>query len=296
DSGIYNLKVTDEYGCEGSYQTFVRVFKKPILNLSDYSPGKICEDLTLKLVLNTDAEKFTWSGPGITKTNNTSTYYEVPKVGRNNQGVYKVTGISSFGCKDSTEWFVQVNPKPIADMELYQQCKNSLAGEPLAFFPVWKGKSTSEWFIDDIKVSDSSNFPHIFKLTGSYRVRHQITTDHGCKNTTEQIINVLDAPKVWLANAFTPENGDLLNNVYKPVMTPTVLEYNMAIYDRWGAKLWEWRGANNSSLQVGSWNGRINGKPLHMGTYVVVVDYSTVCGDDPKKLEQRVFSDLTILR
>ncbi|MFY7849615.1 MAG: gliding motility-associated C-terminal domain-containing protein, partial [Bacteroidia bacterium] len=296
DSGLYRLKVTDEFGCEGNYQTFVRVFKKPVVNLSDFSPGKICEDRPLRLVLNTDAERFVWTGPGLPRTQNTSTFYEIPQVGRQNQGIYKVVGTTSFGCMDSSEWFVQVNPKPDAGMDIHQGCKVSLASEPLAFFPLWRGRSSSQWFIDDIKASDSAYFQHVFKLSGSYRVRHRIVSDQGCENTSEQLVNVVDAPRVWLANAFTPENGDLLNNVYKPAMTSTVLEYNMAIYDRWGGKVWEWRGANSSTLQEGSWNGRVNGTLLPPGTYVVVVDYSTVCGDDPKKLQQRVSSDLTLFR
>jgi gliding motility-associated-like protein len=296
DSGLYRLKVTDEYGCEGNYQTFVRVFKKPFVNLSDFSPGKICEDRPLRLVLNTDAERFVWTGPGLPRTQNTSTFYEIPQVGRQNQGVYKVVGTTSFGCMDSSELFVQVNPKPNAGIDIHQGCKVSLATEPLAFMPLWRGRSSSQWFIDDIKASDSAYFQHTFPLSGSYRIRHRIVSDQGCENTSEQLVNVVDAPRVWLANSFTPENGDLLNNVYKPAMTSTVLEYNMAIYDRWGGKVWEWRGANSSTLQDGSWNGRVNGSLLPPGTYVVVVDYSTVCGDDPKKLQQRVSSDLTLFR
>ena len=71
---------------------------------------------------------------------------------------------------------------------------------------------------------------------------------------------------VFLPNIFTP-NGDNINDIFRAEIDCNFTNYRMAIYNRWGSKLFE------SMDPAEGWNGRVNGKRAGIGVYVYVLTY-----------------------
>lgn len=93
-----------------------------------------------------------------------------------------------------------------------------------------------------------------------------IIDDAGCVALdSTQIIVVLD---LVIPNAFTP-NGDGLNDFFG-ISSPFIDQYAMVVYDRWGEIVFQTNDKN-----VG-WDGTFKGKDLEMGTYIYVLQATTV--------------------
>jgi gliding motility-associated-like protein len=68
-------------------------------------------------------------------------------------------------------------------------------------------------------------------------------------------------------NAFTP-NADGINDVFRPNQNSDPVVYQLLIYDRWGALIFQ-----SKSLYTG-WDGKHNGKPAPYGVYYWVAKYT----------------------
>lgn len=84
-------------------------------------------------------------------------------------------------------------------------------------------------------------------------------------------ILLLQEPRVYIPNAFTP-NG--LNPIFAPVGVFTDTdEYFMAIYSRWGEKLFE-----TTAVEFG-WDGYFEGKVCPLGSYIYIIRFRLPNGD-----------------
>lgn len=90
-------------------------------------------------------------------------------------------------------------------------------------------------------------------------------------------------PTLFVPNSFTP-NGDEVNDRFG-VYAGSIKVFHMAIYDRWGAKLFE------TNDMKATWDGTYQGKPVPDGVYVVLVNYS-----DYKNREFSTKTSLSLLR
>jgi gliding motility-associated-like protein len=287
DSGIYTLKVTDRWNCQGKYSVNVLVNPKPQVSIVDVLNSNHCEGADVELIGNTDASKMDWIGPNFKKLGTTRNIQVIPSVTIKDQGEYKLIGYTDFGCMDSATAFVKVNPIPIADFQYTHNCPpNPIAGEDVNFFTTSLRASKYEFYIDNELITKENGFKTKFITPGSYVVKMIAFNDHGCSKEISKAIVVEDPWKLWVPNAFTP-NNDRLNSEFKPV-TLNVPNYKMYIYDRWGAKIFE--GENNA------WDGRVLGKPAPIGVYAVKIDYSTICSDDKLILDKSEFTEVTIVR
>ena len=57
-------------------------------------------------------------------------------------------------------------------------------------------------------------------------------------------------------NAFSPNNGDDLNDVFKAKEYRSIIEFHAYIFNRWGQKLYDWTDPD------GGWDGTYNGKDV----------------------------------
>ncbi len=115
-----------------------------------------------------------------------------------------------------------------------------------------------------------------------------IATDpNGCSVTDTLIIqvkNVLcDEPEIYIPSAFSP-NGDQKNDEFI-VRGNTIETLYLAIYDRWGEKVFETRDQRNG------WNGFYKGKLVPPDVYVYYVE--TTCFN---KAEFRKKGNITVIR
>lgn len=103
--------------------------------------------------------------------------------------------------------------------------------------------------------------------TGKQVVRLIVTHQSGCKDTTEQIIDIVPQFTYFLPNALTP-NGDGRNDVYRGKgVLKYIKAFDLSIYNRWGEQLF------HTTNPTEAWNGRKNntGTKCQAGVYVAVV-------------------------
>ena len=96
----------------------------------------------------------------------------------------------------------------------------------------------------------------------------------GCKDSIIKCFNT-DEAFILIPNVFTP-NTDGDNEVFK-IKSRGVTNFNCAIYNRWGNKLYEWNDAN------GFWDGKTpSGAIASEGTYYYIVHYSLGASTETK--------------
>lgn len=77
-------------------------------------------------------------------------------------------------------------------------------------------------------------------------------------------------PIIYIPNAFAP-NG--VNNIFKPtIIFGSPSNYNMTIWNRWGAKIFE-----SNSVDIG-WDGTQHGKDVQMGAYAYLIKFEASDG------------------
>jgi gliding motility-associated-like protein len=84
--------------------------------------------------------------------------------------------------------------------------------------------------------------------------------------STSNTVRLIQAPVVYPPNAFTP-NADGLNETYKTSLA-FVKTFNLAIYNRWGEKIFE----TNDKYQ--GFNGFYDSKPSQSDVYFYLINYT----------------------
>ena len=89
----------------------------------------------------------------------------------------------------------------------------------------------------------------------------------GCEQRAVRSYTVVQ-PTVVFPNAFTPGNGDDLNNTFKPVVLEGVIFIDrMDVYNRWGQRVF------GSADPNAVWDGTADGKPAPADVYVYYIQY-----------------------
>lgn len=88
-------------------------------------------------------------------------------------------------------------------------------------------------------------------VTTAYTV--QAEKFSGCILTDTVVVSTKNCPKkFYIPNAFSP-NGDGKNEIFKPIITGTLVYYEFTIYNRWGQQIFKTSDRNEG------WNGSIKG-------------------------------------
>ena len=110
--------------------------------------------------------------------------------------------------------------------------------------------------------------PSTIALQQTTTFRFSATGDNGCTVVKEALVRV--GTKLYLPNSFTP-NGDGLNDLFRIPPGALFELKELAIYDRWGARVFYTTDAGKG------WDGRYKGKEANAGVYVY-----TLSGQDEK--------------
>lgn len=127
-------------------------------------------------------------------------------------------------------------------------------------------KTPYEWYYDALE-SNTAYFDNgLEHFTQCYRVK---ATELGGTNevtwSNEVCFNY--EPVVFAPNAFTPNNVGPNDSYF--VVAGSFKTINLAIYNRWGEKLFE-----TQDINVG-WDGTYNGKPVSQGVFIYSLDYTS---------------------
>lgn len=92
-----------------------------------------------------------------------------------------------------------------------------------------------------------------------------------------------DNCKMYVPNAFSP-NGDGVNDFFNASTNCTLEEFEMKIFDRWGALLFQ---TNNTDQ---GWNGKYKGKEAESTAYVYFIRYKMAPQNDTQETFQEVMT------
>jgi gliding motility-associated-like protein len=173
-------------------------------------------------------------------------------------GTYWVTVTGQNGCAGSdTARILSVQPNPADFLQpTAEVCSKGQQPIQVNAIGTW---SAYLW-------SDGSTGPStIIPIPGQYWLA--VATSAGCTAVDTIIVSGKTCPfGIFFPNAFTP-NNDGNNDVYRPKVYLLIDKFYMAIYNRWGAKVFETTDPNNG------WDGRFNGQPQPSGAFVWYASY-----------------------
>jgi len=123
--------------------------------------------------------------------------------------------------------------------------------------------SVWNWDMGDGFTSTVQHPVHEFPDTGFYLVTLAIENVYGCVDTTQKYINIKPMYAIWIPNAFTPD-GDFTNDFFF-IDGYGIKELQVQIFDRWGLKLYDEIGVDQS------WDGTYKGNLVPTDVYVYKV-------------------------
>ncbi|MBQ6210252.1 MAG: gliding motility-associated C-terminal domain-containing protein [Prevotella sp.] len=110
------------------------------------------------------------------------------------------------------------------------------------------------------------------------------TKDYWANEKTPFSVSIYESELVF-PNAFSPNNGDDVNNIYRAKEYKSIVEFHAYIFNRWGQKLYEWDNPAEG------WDGTYKGKDVKQGVYYCLVKAK---GADGRKFTIR--KDVNLLR
>lgn len=266
----YNVTVADN--CTTPTTTasvVVTVYPAPTANFTaDITSG--CQPLTVNFTdMSTPAiQSWVWDfGDPLSDYNNTSNQQNPSHV-YNDHGTFTVSlsVTTPDGCKDAYTYnnMITVYPKPVPVFTATPDPGTTL-NSTITFYDQSMFASYWSWnFGETASPYNTSSVPspmHTYLSSGSFIVTLVVTTDHGCIDSTTNIMTILQDFMFWAPSAFSP-NGNEINDVWKPYgvkIDPD--EYELYIYDRWGKEVFMSRDINHG------WDGTINGNIAQQGVY-----------------------------
>lgn len=259
--GVHPVTVTySEGGCTDSYTDSVVVHPLPVVAFESDRSACVGASFSFENLSQASTPlSFLWDlGDGTTSTDSSlaHTYLE--------PGTYtiKLQGSTSEGCVFSGEQervgWVEVHPQPVAAF-------TALPSEVSIFDPRVLVQDYSslavQWdYMIEGRVVRSPDFEHWFDEGGQFEVVQVVTSENGCTDTTSRVVIVSDHV-FYAPNAFTPD-GDALNDLWLPLVKGA-REYELVIFDRWGAEVFR------TNDPKAGWNG--GGEPQGVFQYTARV-------------------------
>jgi gliding motility-associated-like protein len=116
------------------------------------------------------------------------------------------------------------------------------------------------------------------------------TDQNGCTERTESSITVNRNIRVFVPNAFSP-NEDGVNDKFRPFIGSKVKSVNyFSVYDRWGSQLYHAKNFTPNDPDIG-WDGLFKGSSALAGVYVFIMELTLITGE-----VETFRGDVTLLR
>lgn len=117
----------------------------------------------------------------------------------------------------------------------------------------------------DFMVRYEENTDYNFTAAGTTLVTLHTTLNHGEEKLDSVVFIVtVSESKLSFPNAFSPNNDDELNKIFKAKEYQSLVEFHAYIFNRWGQKLYEWTDPAEG------WDGTYKGKDVKEGVYFLL--------------------------
>lgn len=236
-AGIYWADVSKD-GCVYRDSIDLIVKPLPVVNLGDDTT--LCEDQTLLLDAQNPGSAYLW------QNNSTDETYSVTK-----NGTYFVK-VTTNGCaaSDTTQIDYLLRPRFTLGPD-----KRICTGQEIVLNPglnnvsyVWQNGSTSPVLtVNDIGL-------------------YYVNAINRCGATRDSILITKGICDLYVPSGFTP-NNDGKNDLFKAVGNPTLKEFRLTVYNRWGEIIFDTKDKNYG------WDGRYKNIFQPNDTYVWVIKY-----------------------
>lgn len=232
----------------------------------DPGPNPLCLGATHAFRnASTAADEYSWNfGDGGTSTiaNPTHKYGAL--------GDYNVVLIVTdqpLGCKDTTRQVAR-----IVNANTFAVTGDSICAGSSATLRVTAPQAGAvyTWSPASLVTNPTGSSVQTVQLTRDTTLTVSYTDITGCVSTSSARVSVGDDPEVFFPNAFTPGNGDTLNNVFRALLKEAPCQEadieTFVVYNRWGEKMFDSEGG---SIYRVSWDGNNpNGDAGLSDTYV----------------------------
>jgi gliding motility-associated-like protein len=234
------------------------------LTLTAPSDTELCPgESTVMTGISPTATIAWWPATGVTPNADTTELTFSPGA----TTTYTVAGIESGKCPgiDTIVFTIYVYPNPIADFVISPN-PATVDNPVFTLTNTSTNAVTYDWQYQGASFSTQTDASMTVGGIGTYCFTLFAYNQLGCMNSTTKCAEVIRNEIIYIPNAFSP-NGDFVNNTLK-VMGENFDMLNFEIYDRWGQLLFK-----TDEVTTG-WDGNYKGKPMEVGTYFYMVEYS----------------------
>lgn len=232
-------------GCISKDTIAVSVYPQPVVNIGPDTT--ICRDSLYTFRAGGGFTTYTWqdgsSGPSFVA---------------GQAGAYWVAVTDQDGCSASDTariLAVAENPKNFLDATS-EICSEGQLPLQLNAIGTWRQYQWSD---------GSAGAATTIVAPGQYWL--QVTNEAGCTARDTISVSAKECPLgIFFPNAFSP-NHDGNNDVYRAIVYASLDKFYLAVFDRWGAKIFE-----TTDPFIG-WDGTFNGQLENAGTYVYFARY-----------------------
>ena len=266
EAGTYviQLLATNQYGCLDSTKQEVTAYPQPVAG-GEFQGDDGCQPLAVNFANTaTDANHYYWDfGDGNTSVEaNPSHLFE-------EAGLFAVSLVVSYDdvCFDTLQLSqpVEVYPTPVATFEWVE----NPAGEPvgtLQFLNLTDFAISYFWDFGDGNTSTEENPIHRYTEAGLRQIILEVIGENGCADDTLLAYNPPLFGRLFVPNAFTPEQGPGDVRLFFPKGVG-LEEYHLQVFSSYGQLLWETTELIDGQPAEG-WDGTYKGELLPQDTYV----------------------------
>ena len=256
----YTVTINDGCSLPASAVFTINVNPLPVISFSSNVLSG-CAPLALTLTANSSGinDVYYWDNPINAFGNPNSIVFA-------DSGKYTITLVQTntlTGCKATLTKvnYIEVYPRPIASFIADPQSVSVLY-PTINFQNTTQGATSYNWNFGDASALGSTNTSvltnpnHTYSIVGSYGVFLVATSNKGCKDTAQLVVEITPDFVLYIPNTFTPD-GNGLNDFFLPMgVGIDENNYRMEVYDRWGELVFT---SNNFSK---GWDGSIKGNKI----------------------------------
>ena len=200
------------------------------------------------------------------------------------QGIPHVSPTATYNDDDGNETVSSTNVDGQAPLDVYFRANPSDIEGIVPVFE-WHFKKMGEE--TELMVRYEEDTQYTFTDSGTTLVTLIMKQANNVEVLDSATISVtVYESKLSFPNAFSPNNGDNLNNTFRPKDYQSIVEFHAYIFNRWGQKLYEW-----TDPAADGWDGTYNGKDVKDGVYFLLCRAK---GADGRKYNIR--RDVNLLR
>ncbi|PHN03232.1 PKD domain-containing protein [Flavilitoribacter nigricans] len=267
---IYEVQLTaiNEFGCEQSTTQEIVVNGQPRASF-ELLPAEGCAPFTVS-VRNTSREalSFSWYLDDQLVSEEATPSFPATELGSHDLRLIARYGNQCIDILDSTA-AIQVYSSPMAAFTAFPNESSMLKGEVR-----FENESTNAdrflWMLGDGTESTAVDFEYEYDINGPLEVTLIAYQDNNgaftCVDTVSQVISPEFIGTFYAHNAMTPEYGEDLHRVFKPVGLG-IVDYDLIVYAPWGEQVWR-TDLLEETRPAGAWDGIYRGKLVPQGVYV----------------------------